>query len=105
MKKLGIAVLSLVLAAPIGTAMADPAGKNKGKGHERSAAFDDGACQVERKWGKKGDYKEKMDCRGARPSGFGGYGSSTYPRYRSGYGGPPAYLYEPPPPAYWYGYR
>jgi hypothetical protein len=100
MNTLSIAALCIVLAVPLSAANADP-GKQKGKGHERSAGLDDGVCQVERKWGKKGDYKEEMRCRGARPGGFAGYGSSTYPRY---YGAPPAYLYEPPP-AYWYGYR
>ena len=109
MNKLSIAALCLVLAAPIGAANADP-GKHKGKGHERSAELDDGVCKVERKWGKKGDYKEETRCRGAQRGGFAGYGSSTYPGYRTspgygyGYGGPPAYQYDPPP-VYRYGYR
>ena len=98
MNKLSIAVLCLALALPFGAAMADPPWKEKGR--ERQVGLDDGVCKVERKWGKKGEYKEEIKCRGARPGSFQGYGSSS-PRY--GYS-PPAYRYDPPP-AYWYGYR
>ncbi len=33
---------------------------------ERKVEYDDGHCKVERKWGKHGDYKEEVKCRGFR---------------------------------------
>jgi len=97
MKTLGIAALCFALAVPLGAAAADPPWKEKGgKGGEYKVEYDDGNCKVERKWGKKGDYKEEIKCRGMRrPPGHHDLGPGGPPGF--GQGGPPGY--------YGYGYR
>ncbi|HEV8679468.1 MAG TPA: hypothetical protein VGQ90_08850 [Stellaceae bacterium] len=78
MKSFAIAALCLALAVPIGAASADPGKDKGGKGREGKVVYDDGRCKVEQKWGKKGDYKEKVECRGASP---------VYPYYGPDYPG------------------
>lgn len=62
--------LLLLLALPL-VCMADPgkdeSGHGKRRGHDRKEykeKYWDGNCEVERKVGKHGDYKEERKCRG-----------------------------------------
>ena len=103
MKVFGIAALSLALSGSMSAATADPWKDESGKGRERGGysgfdgsypgrgfgygprygeyggrerkvEYDDGRCKVERKWGKHGDYKEEVKCRGGSRGGYPAYG-------------------------------
>jgi hypothetical protein len=132
MKIIGIAALTLILAAPLGIAKADPwkdeSGHSRGKGEhsrhwdrerhgdrdwgrrdhpggrERKVEYDDGRCKVERKWGKNGEYKEERKCRGGPGREFGSRGHHGYGSSQSPHGYAPPHGYGGPFP-YGHGYR
>jgi len=59
---------ALAMAATTLPAFADPP---HGRGHgrwEHKEEYRDGDCKIERKWGKHGDYKEEVKCKGYRPA-------------------------------------
>ncbi len=71
----------------------DESGKGRWKGEhsrEYKQEYRSGGCKIERKWGKHGDYKEEVKCKGGRGPmvGYGPYGGPygdpygrPYPRY------------------------
>ncbi|MDQ4061881.1 MAG: hypothetical protein M3145_12385 [Pseudomonadota bacterium] len=92
MKFLAVVIVSgFALTAWGSGASADPwkdeSGKSRWKGEysrEYKEEYHSGGCKVERKWGKHGDYKQKVKCKGGRGPmvGYGPYGDPYGRPYR-----------------------
>ena len=99
--------MTVLLAAGVAApASADPhrdeSGHGRGRGHHKhhhKQEYWDGACKVERKFDKKGGYKEERKCHGADPYGAHVH-APAYPPVAAPAPGiyvqPPAVILQPP---------
>ena len=60
---LTLSAAALISLAPIAAEAGDKHHHHRHKGGEYKEKYWDGACKVERKWKRNGDYQEKRKCR------------------------------------------
>lgn len=108
-----LAVAACLVTVAMPAAWAHPGKGHGGHKHDSHAAeyhpyrggsyredFRDGTCRVQRKWDKKGRYKEKRDCHAHGPH-VSGHGLRPYPPQQAAalpglYVQPPAVVIQPP---------
>ena len=60
---LSLSAAALIALAPLAAEAGDKHHHHRHKGGEYKEKYWDGACKVERKWKRNGDYSEKRKCR------------------------------------------